>query len=997
MIGKTISHYKIIEKIGEGGMGVVYRALDTKLDRLVALKFLPPHLKKNENDKARFYQEAKAAAALNHPNVCTIHEIHDEGENPFIVMEYIEGKTLHNIIEEHREAPMPLSDVIDIAVQIAEALKSAHSKGIVHRDIKSENIMVTETGQVKVMDFGLARLRGVTKLAETSSTVGTLAYMSPEQIQGQEVDARSDIFSFGVVLYEMLTGHLPFGGEYESALMYSILNEEPEPVQKYRSDISSELLHIINRALEKVPGERYQSIDDMLIDLKRLKRDMGKGSSDSPGKMPAIEKPGAAKKPRSRLWIGVTAAVVLVIVGLWFIGQQLFQKGPEVKPIRRNSIAVMYFEDHSGEDNFGKILAEMLTSNLSRCKQIDVVSSQHLFDILKKIGKEDVEAIDRSIATEVATNARVQTMLLGSIYRIGNSLNVNAQLCDVRTGSVIGAAQTRGSRVEDVYEMVNKLTEDVIQLMGVSLPENGKPLRINDVTTRSFDAYKHYQRAKEHIRRWNWQDAREELQEAIRIDSTFAMAHCLLAEISAAFSVLNPLSDLSEERKHIYLANKYSQIATEKERDMISLYMAIVNRDFQTFLTSAKAFVEHYPDDKRIYGLLGIAYYIAGNYKQAAEYFKKGLEISPQDANTYNGLSFVYSKMGEHEKAISMVRQYIALQPDVSNTYDSAFEVYLMAGQYDEAYRVCEDALKINPGWTRFVRYESYIHLFRGEGDKARKRVHQLARMYPSLEMDLASDLGCFNMYEGRYKEATPYFEKVVALAHEAKDTTREIHALLYLGKFYNVRGEFSKAAEEFARVKELSRKVYGTSYNAWPILADYYYGVTAIHQGHYSEAIKIAENIKDYIVSNSYNDILMDYHYLLLAEVYTGKAQPAKAEGTMRKVSGITRSNFPRCRKLKAELLALQGKPEKAIDAYMNFYNDWETKSEDFGGDFFDYFRERSLVYYRVAQLYEEMGDRNQAVHYYKKALDQWENADKDMPELVDVKMRLKKLGQRI
>lgn len=188
MIGKTISHYKIIEKIGEGGMGVVYRALDTKLDRLVALKFLPPHLKKNENDKARFYQEAKAAAALNHPNVCTIHEIHDEGENPFIVMEYIEGKTLHNIIEEHREAPMPLSDVIDIAVQIAEALKSAHSKGIVHRDIKSENIMVTETGQVKVMDFGLARLRGVTKLAETSSTVGTLAYMSPEQIQGQEVE-----------------------------------------------------------------------------------------------------------------------------------------------------------------------------------------------------------------------------------------------------------------------------------------------------------------------------------------------------------------------------------------------------------------------------------------------------------------------------------------------------------------------------------------------------------------------------------------------------------------------------------------------------------------------------------------------------------------------------------------------------------------------------------------------------------------------------------------
>jgi len=270
MIGKTISHYKILEKLGEGGMGIVYKAQDLKLDRIVALKFLPPHLTKSETDKARFLQEAKAAAALNHNNICTIHDIQEHvgpataGRQQFIVMECVEGKTLRDVIyhvgAKHSDddiqkkekihagnaSPLQMNEIIDLAIQIAEALKAAHSKGIVHRDIKTENIMVTPTKQVKVMDFGLAKLRGSVKLTKTSSTVGTMAYSSPEQLQGKEVDARTDIFSFGVVLYEMLTGHLPFRGEYDSAMMYSILNEEPEPVATLRKDITTNLVQIVN-------------------------------------------------------------------------------------------------------------------------------------------------------------------------------------------------------------------------------------------------------------------------------------------------------------------------------------------------------------------------------------------------------------------------------------------------------------------------------------------------------------------------------------------------------------------------------------------------------------------------------------------------------------------------------------------------------------------------------------------------------------------------------
>jgi serine/threonine protein kinase/Tol biopolymer transport system component len=281
MIGKTISHYKILDKVGEGGMGVVYKAEDMKLDRIVALKFLPHHLTANDAEKARFLQEAKAASSLNHPNVCTIYGIEEQDGQQYIEMEYVDGVTLRQIIPVEK-----LSEVIAYAIQIADALQEAHSKGIVHRDIKADNIMLNAKKQIKVMDFGLAKLKGTLKLTRTSSTVGTLAYMAPEQIQGQDVDQRSDIFSFGVVLFEMLTGKLPFRGDHEAAIMYSIVNEEPESVQRYKPEVPAELLHILGRALEKDPADRYQSAQEMQIDLRRLQKQSTKVSRTSMADMP---------------------------------------------------------------------------------------------------------------------------------------------------------------------------------------------------------------------------------------------------------------------------------------------------------------------------------------------------------------------------------------------------------------------------------------------------------------------------------------------------------------------------------------------------------------------------------------------------------------------------------------------------------------------------------------------------------------------------------------
>jgi len=316
MIGKTISHYKILEKLGEGGMGVVYKAEDTKLKRIVALKFLPRGLEVHEPERARFVQEAQAAATLNHPNICTVHDITEHEGQQFIVMEFVEGKTLRQMIPVQK-----MHDAIGYAIQIGEALQEAHGKGVVHRDIKTDNIMVNTKNQIKVMDFGLAKLKGSLKLTKTSSTVGTLAYMAPEQIQGGEVDARSDIFSFGVVLYEMLTGHIPFRGEHEAAMVYSIVNEEPTPIQRHLPDVSSELVHVVNRALEKDPEDRYQSVRDMVIDLRRLKRESTRVLRTTVAQTGML-KEAAATQPatpfqrskKKTFFIAIGAALILVIV-----------------------------------------------------------------------------------------------------------------------------------------------------------------------------------------------------------------------------------------------------------------------------------------------------------------------------------------------------------------------------------------------------------------------------------------------------------------------------------------------------------------------------------------------------------------------------------------------------------------------------------------------------------------------------------------------------------
>ena len=544
LIGRTISHYKIFEKLGEGGLGVVYKAKDTKLKRFVALKFLPPHVTREQTDRARFLQEAQAAAALNHANVCTIHEIHDEGEHPFIVMEHVEGATLRKLIRDAGDSPIPMETVLEVVLQIGEALYTAHDKGVVHRDVKSENIMVSDTGQVKVMDFGLARVYGSERLTKSSSTIGTVAYMSPERIQGQEVDARSDIFSFGVVLYEMLAGRLPFTGEYESSMMYAIVNEEPEPIQKYRSGLSSEMMHVLNRALEKQPADRYQTMSDVLIDLKRLKRDSestGRKASDFSGSgRPAMagaqsgisdgaDAPLAVaglhdvQHPSKREDRGGRKSrwVVPGIVGLLMIAAAtwIFIIGPRIGTgLTENRIAVAYFENETGDpafDRLERLTAETLTHELGQLTFLEVVplvQDEAVVALLN--GMDRLEAL--------AERTKAGLVVSGTLFLEDGRLSIRPQVTDMSTQKILRSLPVISGPVNGSRMITEEMIQKILGLLAFKFQNVWTTNFHLTSTTPNYRAWREYNEGCELFFRTEFDEAIARFSRAYEFDPEFS-------------------------------------------------------------------------------------------------------------------------------------------------------------------------------------------------------------------------------------------------------------------------------------------------------------------------------------------------------------------------------------------------------------------------------------------------------------------------------------------
>jgi len=518
MIGTIILHYKILEKLGEGGMGIVYKAHDTKLDRLVALKFLPPELTRDPEAKERFTREAQAASALQHDNICTIHDVDETLDGQlFICMDFYEGETLKKKIER---GPLPIDQAIDLGMQAAEGLQRAHEAAMVHRDIKPANIMVTKEGEVKIVDFGLVKLAGQTKLTKTGSTLGTVAYMSPEQARGEELDHGSDIWSLGVVLYEMITGQLPFKSEYPDAVVYSILNESPQPVTGLRTGVPVELERIIDKCIEKKASDRYQHMDELLVDLKRTLRESK--TMRPPAAPPGRQEP-APRKRRMVLILGVAAITITVSTLVWMVSSEFGNAR------REKSIAVLPFASLSkteDDQSFADGIHDEILTHLSKISGLKVKARTSVLqyrDTKKRIN-------------EIGKELGVSYLLEGSVQRAGDRVRVRAQLIDARSEDHLWA-EPYDRPYSDIFAIQSEVAQKIASALKATLTPRERSL-LEQKPTENLIAYDYYLKGNllyESEPQENIEKAAVMYEKAVALDSTFALAY---AGLSKAKSIL---------------------------------------------------------------------------------------------------------------------------------------------------------------------------------------------------------------------------------------------------------------------------------------------------------------------------------------------------------------------------------------------------------------------------------------------------------------------------
>jgi non-specific serine/threonine protein kinase len=664
MIGQTILHYNILEKLGEGGMGVVYLAEDTKLKREVAIKFLPGHIAANTEDRERFKIEAQAAASLNHPNIATIYAIEEYDNELFIVMEYIAGRELK---EEVRSGKFETERAVKIAKQIAEGLQAAHSKGIVHRDIKSSNIMITENDKVKIMDFGLAKVGKGIQLTKEHSTLGTAAYMSPEQARGEEVDLRSDIWSFGVLLYEMLTGSLPFKGDYEQAVIYSILNEEIKPMifsEKIQDKFMINLVRIIEVALSKSVEERYQNVNELLTDLMNVESEKKSGETIS-----NYKKIFGKKSKHSKIYILLYSSLVVLIFLITFF---LIQT-PEIQII--DSIAVLPMENISNNPEM-----EFLTDGMTEA----MIAELAKIEALRVISRTSIMRYKNTDKTlpEIAEELNVRAILEGSAVILSNQIRITAQLINSKTDEHIWVKQY-DSDLKDIFALYSNVANDVAHQIKIKLTSNDKKrlASAQQVNPRAYRLYIEGMKYRNLEGIKNYQQAAELFSKAVEIDPDFALAY---ARLALCYSILKGIYG-SPGDKFISKAKEAMNKAIELNDNLAETYVAL--------------------------GLFQML--IKNDWMQAEKSFRHAIQLNPGSIEPHMELGLLLTRYGNNlDDAFEEFKLVKELDPFSPRAISAGSEAYLQIGDFDKVIELCSKRLEAEPE-QRIVRAQlGYAYIF---------------------------------------------------------------------------------------------------------------------------------------------------------------------------------------------------------------------------------------------------------------------------------------------
>lgn len=971
--------YEILEELGKGGMGEVYRVRDKTLDEEMALKVLKPEIAANKDMIERFKNELKFARKIAHRHVCKMYDLNEEKETPYITMEYVKGEDLKSFIR--KKEGLTEEEVITLAKQVCEGLTEAHRLGVVHRDLKPQNIMINKDGDTKIMDFGIARsveARGVT---HSGVMIGTPDYMSPEQAEGEEADQRSDIYAMGIILYEMLTGSVPFKGDTAFSVAWKHKSKLPSDPRKINSELSEDLSRLILICMEKDRERRYQTAEALLADLQNIEDGLPLGSKIRPRR-----ETFAATLTRKKLFIpAVVVAIALITIVIW----QLFPRKEAIPlaPSDKSSLAVMYFKNNTGDeslDHWRTMLSDLFIEDLFQSKYIRVLSEGRLLNILEELNQTEARSYSSKVLQEIAVRGRVNHILQGNYAKAGDIIRISVTLQDAATMELIASEGVEGQGQESIFTMVDELTKRVKTHFQLSEEEIAGDIdrEIGQITTSHPEAYKYYCEGIRHRFKQEHRQSIQSMERAIAIDSKFAMAYR-----SIAFSYNSLGYRSSKWPEYLQKALELSDRLSDRERLLIQadFYYSSV-REYDKAIETYDKLLELYPEDVDGIRNLAALYYRLEQWDKGIERYEMLTQQTVPERMPFAGLSRNYMAKGLYDKSREILAYYRNEISDNDIVRRQMAINYLAQGKFDLAQAEVE---KITRGFT----LKGHIYHLKGDIINAEKEYQKnLSSEEKAGHPQGYSWLGHLDLLQGKFEKSRARLRQGLLLAKELGEKGAESGLYSRLAYTYLQSEDIDEALEESKKSERSALEERGCLFchHKWALL---YKGLSYIEKKSMAEAQKTADELKDLIqegIQKGLNRSYMRLYFHLIGMKELKEGNLSDAIGFFEKSVSLLPHQFPN---------VVVNDHAFIIDSLALAY----YKTGDLDKAQKEYERIISLTigrlhwpdiyvksFYMLGKIFEKKGWMGKAIENYEKFLGLWKDSDPGIAEVEDAKERL-------
>jgi len=958
--------YQVIEEMGRGGMGKVYKVIDTRLNEELALKVIHPEIAVKEKIIERFGNELKMARKISHKNVCRMYHLEEEKGIHYLTMEFIQGESLKDMIGMMGQ--LSPGQALSVVKQVCEGLAEAHKLGVVHRDLKPSNIMIDREGNARIMDFGIARSLKAKGITRTGTMIGTPEYMSPEQVEGLETDHRSDIYSLGVILYEMVAGRIPFDGETPFSIALKHKSEKPQDPTEINPQIPENISRLIMRCLEKDREKRYQTAEELLADIGKIEEGIPTEERVIPKRRPTISREITVTFNLKKILIPALAVVALAVIALL-----IFKPFPEREvvpaPSDKPSLAVMYFKNNTGDDrldHWRSALSDLLITDLSQSKHIKILSAERLFNILHQTDQLGKSTYSSDVLKEVADLGGVESVLVGNYTRANSTFRINVTLQEASSGELIGSESVEGHGEKDFYVMVDELTRRIKENFELSEAQIATDIdeEVGKITTASPEAYKHYSLGRTYHLNGDYQRSVESMLKAVEIDPGFAMAYRSMASAYGNMGFGPARKDARQ--KAFELRDRVS----DRERFVIEGdYYWTSEKTLDKAIEAYSGLLELYPDDSIALTNLGGVYGTIEEWDRSLELHRRRFQDKPVNFIVYWNVIEMYMVKGMYDIARQIMTGALNDYPDLTGLYNQSALIYACQGEYDSALDEVEKSISLSRDMGPAA--------LKGDIFILKENFNEAENAYKIFKMNIATAVGFAKLYllQGKLEELKTMLERGQALQTP-------------LAHLYLKTGEFDKALREFD--KRLDDAVKNDRVRA-QIFMLYLKGKAYLGKKSIPDAEKTAEELRDLIQDSLFKKLIRLHHHLrgmieLERENYPGAIDYFKKAIPLLPYTRDGRREFrPLFINSLAEAYYKSGNLAKALEEYkrittLTFPRIWD-------GDVY------AKSFYMMGKIYESMGKKDEAREAYGRFLELWKDADPGIPEVIDARKRLEAL----